>query len=128
MKMLNLLSMEDVINLSTWMRQLSPLSWCFCVIKHCHTEGGHWLARCSTKYDNYRNYSNKANVSYVKKSSCKRFICLNFWDEAWSFLSFRLFGLLSLLLYSQQFGWYVLWPSSGVSCWTREPTQNLKLH
>ena len=34
----------------------------------------------------------------------------------------RIFGLLtsSFLLYSQRFGWCVLWPSSGVSCWTWE--------
>ena len=42
--------------------------------------------------------------------------CLNFWDKAWWFLSFRVFGLLSssLLLYSKRFGQYVLRPSSGV--------------
>ena len=44
--------------------------------------------------------------------------CLNFWDEAWFFLSLRVFKLLSLslLLFPQHFGWYVLWPSSGVCC------------
>ena len=42
-------------------------------------------------------------------------ICLNFWDEAWWFLSLRVFGLLSssLLLFPQCFGRYVLRPSSG---------------
>ena len=52
--------------------------------------------------------------------------CLNFWDEAWWLLSLRVFRLLSssLLLFSQHFGRYVLWPSSGV-CWTQEPSWNL---
>ena len=51
------------------------------------------------------------------------FSCLNFCDEAWWFLSLRVFELLSssLLLFPQRFGRYVLRPSSGV-CWTREPT------
>ena len=44
--------------------------------------------------------------------------CLNFWDEAWWFLSLRVFGLLSssllLLLFPQRFGRYVLRHSSGV--------------
>ena len=41
--------------------------------------------------------------------------CLNFWDEAWWFLSLRVFGLLSSsLLLFPRFGEYVLWPSSGV--------------
>ena len=45
-------------------------------------------------------------------------ICLNFWDEAWWFLSLRVFRLLSssLLLFPQYFSRYVLWPSSGVCC------------
>ena len=44
--------------------------------------------------------------------------CLNFWDEAWWFLSLRVFGLLpsSLLFFSQGFGRYVLRSSSGVCC------------
>ena len=38
-------------------------------------------------------------------------------------LVFGLSGLLSssLLLFVQRFGRYVLRPSSGISCWTREP-------
>ena len=50
--------------------------------------------------------------------------CLNFWDEAWWFLSFRVFRLFSssLLLYSLCFSLCVLWPSSGVSCKTWKPT------
>ena len=38
--------------------------------------------------------------------------CLNFWDEAWWFLSLRVFGLLSLslLLFPYRFGRYVLRP------------------
>ena len=45
-------------------------------------------------------------------------------------LSFRIFGLLSLslLLYLQRFDRCVFWPSSGVSCRTREPTRNFKPH
>ena len=47
--------------------------------------------------------------------------CLNFWDEAWWFLSLRVSGLLpsSLLLFPQRYGRYVLWPSSGV-CRTQD--------
>ena len=47
--------------------------------------------------------------------------CVNFWDEAWWFLSLTVFGLLSssLLLFPQCFGRYVLRPSSSV-CRTRE--------
>ena len=53
---------------------------------------------------------------------------LNFWDEAWWFLSLRLFGLLSssLLLFRQCFGRYVLRPSSSV-CRTQKPSQNFEL-
>ena len=32
------------------------------------------------------------------------------------------------LFHSQHFGWYVLWPSSGVSHWTLEPTQNFDVN
>ena len=35
------------------------------------------------------------------------------------------FGLLSLLLYSQRFGRYVLRPFLGV-CWIQEPTSNFE--
>ena len=42
------------------------------------------------------------------------------------FLSLRIWSSSSLL-YLQRFGWYVLRPSSGVSCPTREPTKNLEL-
>ena len=61
-----------------------------------------------------------------KLTSC--FSCLNFWDEAYWFLSLRVFGLLSssLLLFPQRFGRYVLRPSSGV-CRTREPSRNFEL-
>ena len=53
----------------------------------------------------------------------------DFWDEAWWFLSLRVFGLLfsCFLLFPQHFGRHVPRPSSGV-CQTREPTRNLKLH
>ena len=56
------------------------------------------------------------------------FRCLNFWDEAGWFSSFRFFRLLSssLLLYSQRFSWYVR-SSSGV-CRTQKPTQNFEPH
>ena len=49
---------------------------------------------------------------------------LNFWDEAWWFLSFTVFGLLSssLLLYLQHFSRYVLQSSSGVSSRTHSVT------
>ena len=52
------------------------------------------------------------------------FSCLNFLDEAWWFLSLRVFELLSssLLLFLR----YVLRPSSGV-CRTREPSWNFEL-
>ena len=43
------MSMKDVVKLSTQMRWLSPLSWCLCVVEHCHIEGRHYqLARFST--------------------------------------------------------------------------------
>ena len=47
-----------------------------------------------------------------------------------TFLSLGIFGLLtsSLLLLSKRFGWCVLQLSSGISCWTWEPTQNLELN
>ena len=47
-KALYLVSMEGVVKLFTRMRQLSPLSWCLCMVEHCHAEGEHyWLARFS---------------------------------------------------------------------------------
>ena len=54
------------------------------------------------------------------------YIYQSIWVLVTMLLSVRIFRLLtsSLLLYSQRFGWYMLRPSSGVSCWTREPTQN----
>ena len=56
------------------------------------------------------------------------FSSLNFWDEAWWFLSFRVFGLLSssLLLFPQCFSRWVLRPSSGV-CRTRKLSWNFEL-
>ena len=39
---LNLVSMEDVVKLSTRTRWLSSLSWCLRVIEHCHAEGGNY--------------------------------------------------------------------------------------
>ena len=55
-------------------------------------------------------------------------MCLNFWDEAWSFSSLRVFGQLSSssLSCSLRFGRCVLRPSSCVSCRTLEPTQNFE--
>ena len=52
---------------------------------------------------------------------------LNFWDEAWWFLSLRVFGLLSssLLLFPQRFSQYVLQPFSDV-CRTRETFTELQ--
>ena len=43
-----------------------------------------------------------------------------FKNKCW-FLSLRIFILLSssLLFYFHPFGWYIFWPSSGVSCWTQ---------
>ena len=51
--------------------------------------------------------------------------CQNFGDEAWWFLSLRVFGLLSssLSLFPQRFGRYVLRPSLGVFR-TWEPSRN----
>ena len=67
-------------------------------------------------------------VSVSKFSNQLALSCLNFWDKLWWFLSFRVFRLLSssLLLYSQHFAQCILRPSSGVSCWTQEPTQNFE--
>ena len=54
--------------------------------------------------------------------------CLNFWVEAWWFLSLRVFKLLSssLLIFPQRFGGYVLRPSSCV-CRNRELSRNFEL-
>ena len=51
-------------------------------------------------------------------------------NKFFKFLSLKIFRLVSssLLLYSQHFSQYVFPPSSGVSCQTREPTQNLELN
>ena len=70
------------------------------------------------------NFSKQVKITIGYKVSC-----LNFWGEAWWFLSFRVFRLLFsfLLLFPLCFGWYVLRPSSGV-CRTREPSRNFKLH
>ena len=50
--------------------------------------------------------------------------------KSYIFLSFRIFRLLSSTswLYLQCFCRYVIQPSPGVSCWTRESPQNLKLN
>ena len=55
---------------------------------------------------------------YIYIYVCVCVSCRNFWDEAWWFLSLRVFGLLSssLLLFPQRFGRYVLRPSSGFCC------------
>ena len=37
-------SMEDVVELSTRMRRLSPGFWCLRIVEHCHAEGGQDLA------------------------------------------------------------------------------------
>ena len=37
-----LVSIEDEVKLSTQIRRLSLLSWCFCVVEYCHAEGGHY--------------------------------------------------------------------------------------
>ena len=65
------------------------------------------------------NDANQNNFFHLNSCSC-----LNFWNETWWFLSFRVFGLFfsSLLLYSQRFGRYVLLPYSGVSCRTLKST------
>ena len=46
-------------------------------------------------------------------------LSMNFWDEAWWFLSLRVFGLVSssLLLFPQRFGRYIHRPSSSVCRW-----------
>ena len=51
----------------------------------------------------------------IEEQNKNKISCRNFCDEAWWFLSLRVFGLLSssLLLFPQRFGRYVLWPSSG---------------
>ena len=54
-------------------------------------------------------------------------LTFQFFKPSTRLLLFKVFGLLSssLLLYSQHFGWYVLWSSSGV-CRTWEPTWNFE--
>ena len=65
------------------------------------------------------------HIFLIKFLNKPKLSCPNFWDEAWWFLSLRVFGLLSssLLLFPQRFNRYVLRPSSGV-CQTREPSRN----
>ena len=66
------------------------------------------------KYTLHDNMSGEILTLWSYKTNKKSpgFSCLNFWDDAWWFLKFWIFGLLSsfLLLYSQHFGRYVLRP------------------
>ena len=42
LNVLNLVSMEGVVKLSTQTKQLSLSFWCLCVVKHCHAVSGHY--------------------------------------------------------------------------------------
>ena len=41
-KILNLESMKYAVKLSTQMKRLFFMSWCLCVVRHCHTERGQY--------------------------------------------------------------------------------------
>ena len=73
-----------------------------------------WLSAASTIILNYCQVGNTGSCQIRKIMQ--------------QLLLLRIFRLLtsSLLLWSQHFGWYVLQLSSGVSCQTRESTQNLE--
>ena len=101
---------------------------------HCHYPQVYSMSQ--TELFNYSLYLKPFNCVQTKwalahlkiLSTNYALCCLNFWDEAWWFLSLRVFRLLSssLLLFPQHFSLYVLWPSSGVGR-TREPSRNSKL-
>ena len=75
-----------------------------------------------------RNRLDIKPLDFSKNQVEEYILCtLNFSDEAY-FLPLRVFSLLSSSLYSQRFGRSILRPSSGVSCRTRDPTQNLELN
>ena len=81
-----------------------------------------WLKLTNLLFNIHDPFSaHQIHSFYLKnKSRIEHISCLNFWDKAWRFLSFGVFGLLSSsLLYSQRFSLYLLQPSSGVS-WTQE--------
>ena len=66
---------------------------------------------CGTPYTVKRILMACKNLSHTQRKfysikSMRELSCLNFWDEAWWFLSFKVFRLLSssLLLYPQHFG------------------------
>ena len=63
---------------------------------------------------------NAKGITWNKMNKFHSFIELLF-----TFLSLRVFGLLSSSLFPQRFGLYVLQPSSVV-CWTREPSRNFE--
>ena len=75
LKVLNLVSMEDAAKLSTRMRRLSLLYWCFSVVEHCHAEGGHYrLARSNAleglKGEHYANdWSSNSHTSQLQYST-----------------------------------------------------------
>ena len=86
-----------------------------------------WNTKIYKKTNNEQYTNTISAIPSIDKPE-KWINCQIFLDEAWWFLSSRVFELLSssLLLFPQRFGWYVLRPSSGV-CWTREPTWNSEL-
>ena len=79
LKALNLVSMEDVVKLSSRMRQLSPLSWHLHVVEHCLTEEGHYgLARFRAfKLSSLRPHERRLK----RKSLCQWRRSENFCDE-----------------------------------------------
>ena len=99
------------------------------VVGKATTEGGCCITNVGIRcYVTTNNLTQLPKMKSEMTESAGAISCLNFWDEAWWYLSLRIFGLLfsSLFLFPQRFGRYVLWPSSGV-CRTREPTRNFEL-
>ena len=115
---------------------LEPTKYCRKELKMFYILAGKFqIDHLEAKFGQYWQLTgDQLNISIQKALECEKnnynmLSCLNFWDEAWWFLSLRVFGLLSLslLLFPQHFGRYNLWPSSGV-CQTREPSQNFEVH
>ena len=72
-----MVSMEDAVNLSTRMMRLSPLSWCLCVVEHCHTVRGHY--RLENKWWTL-NWTISITSQYLKPFNCTQTVSCNTWN------------------------------------------------
>ena len=94
--------------------QLNLFCPLFLSIPHCLIFGYFW------------NYGSDLWHSLLKSGYCWNRLgnCVPWIFISTFFVLFISFGLMStsLLLYSQHFGWCALWPFSGASCQTREPS------